>query len=137
MRLNPVENRLAESSPDFCNAMPSVVTNRLANVPMVLKRERLGRRHARLVPHASSSSRHRQGRLASSQTRVPVTAAPAGRVRSNGACFLSAVDFPPWHRDSVTGIRARSTANPDLNKLAGLEWPLMIEPSLALSRTSS
>jgi len=112
MRLNPVENRLAES---FCNAMPSVVTNRLANVPMVLKRERLGRRHARLVPHASSSSRHRQG---SSQTRVPVSAAPAGRVRSNGACFLSAVDFPPWHSVS----RAR-TANPEIN-LPGLNGRL-------------
>jgi len=118
MRLNPVEYRLAESSPDFCNAMPSVVTNRPANVPMVLKRERLGRRHARLVPHASSSSRHRQGRLASSHTRVPVTAAPAGRVRSNGACFLSAVDFPPWHSVS----RAR-TANPEIN-LPGLNGRL-------------
>ena len=114
MPLNPVENRWAESL--HCNAMPSVVTNRLANVPMVLKRERLGRRHARLVPHASSSSRHRQGRLASSHTRVPVTAAPAGRVRSNGACFLSAVDFPPWHSVS----RAR-TANPEINSgLPGL-----------------
>ena len=118
MRLNPVEYRLAESLPDFCNAMPSVVTNRLANVPMVLKRERLGRRHARLVPHASSSSRHRQGRLASSHTRVPVSAAPAGRVRSHGACFLSAVDFPPWHSVS----RAR-TANPEIN-LPGLNGRL-------------
>ena len=57
MRLNPVENRLAESLPDFCNAMPSVVTNQSIEFTHLRThgRTHVGRTHGRT--HARAHGR--------------------------------------------------------------------------------